>query len=269
MCRLLGYVAQEPVSMVDVLGEDGFERFTALTAVHADGWGMAWQAEDHTIRSVARTDSASDDAAYEQLARRRLGRAGLVHLRWATSGFSVDTRNTHPFTDDHGLAGSVAFAHNGNITPIGRLQALLSEESRRRLRGDTDSERYFRFVLQCIDEDGDLDGGVTRALDVLVKEFPTSSLNALLLTPDRMYAVHVNSAAATPQRALRELFEDDEDIPARHTTGYFAMDYRLLPDAAHVISSGLDEEGWAPVPADTAVVVDLATRRIRPLRTSA
>ena len=267
MCRLLGYVAEEPVSMVDVLGEDGFERFTALTAVHADGWGMAWQGEDHTIRSIARPDSASDDPAYEELARQRLGRAGLVHLRWATSGFGVDPRNTHPFTDDHGLAGSAAFAHNGNIIPVDRLEALLSEESRRRLRGETDSERYFRFVLQCIDEEGDLDGGVARALDILVEEFPTSSLNALMLTPDRMYAVHINSAAATPQRALLELFDNAEEIPARHTTDYFAMDYRLLPDAAHVISSGLDEEGWSLVPADTAAVVDLATRRIRPLRT--
>ena len=268
VCRLLGYVADQPVSVVDVLGEDGFERFTALTAVHADGWGMAWQAPDHTIRSVAVPGTASDDPAYDDLARRRLGRAGLVHLRWASSGLGVSAENTHPFTEEDGPAGAVAFAHNGHITPIPRLDGLLTEGSRRRLQGQTDSERYFRFVLQCIDEEGDLDGGVARALDILVEEFPTSSLNALMLTPDRMYAVHINSAAATPQRALLELFDNAEEIPARHTTDYFAMDYRLLPDAAHVISSGLDEEGWALVPADTAAVVDLATRRIRPLRTA-
>jgi len=98
VCRLLGYVAEEPVSMVDVLGEDGFERFTALTAVHADGWGMAWQGEDHTIRSIARPDSASDDPAYEELARQRLGRAGLVHLRWAPSGFGVGRSYCHHTT---------------------------------------------------------------------------------------------------------------------------------------------------------------------------
>lgn len=269
MCRLLGYVADSPTAVADVLGEDGFDRFTALTAVHGDGWGMAWQAEDHTIRSVAVPDSASADPAYDEHARRQLGRAGLVHLRWATAGLPVSPENTHPFVDEHRVAGSVAFAHNGHIAPIARLEAMLDETARERLRGETDSERYFRFVLQCVDEAGDVEVGVGRALGLLVHEFPASSLNALMLTPRQMFAVHINSAAASPQRALRALFDSEDEIPARHTTEYFAMDYRMLPDTVHVISSGLDEEGWTPVPPDTAAVVDLATRAITPLRVTA
>jgi predicted glutamine amidotransferase len=270
VCRLLGYVADEPVSVVDVLGDEGFERFTALTAVHGDGWGMAWQAEDRSIRSVTVPGSASADPAYEGLAQRRLGRAGLLHLRWATSGLGITAANTHPFTDHDGPTGPVAFAHNGHIAPIPRLEGLLTHRSRGRLEGDTDSERYFRFVLQCAEEEGDLDGGLVRALDVLVGEFPAASLNALMLTPDRMFAVHINSAAAAPHRALMELFESPDDIPTGHSAeDYFAMDYRALPDAVHVISSGLDEEGWTPVPTDTAAVVDLATREITALRVPA
>lgn len=270
MCRLLGYVADQPVSVVDVLGEDGFERFTALTAVHGDGWGMAWQAEDRSVRSVAVPGSASADPAYEGLARKQLGRAGLVHLRWATSGLGITATNTHPFTDDDGPTGGVAFAHNGHIAPIPRLEDLLTAASLERLEGDTDSERYFRFVLQCAEEEGDLDAGLVRALDVLVREFPTASLNALMLAPDRMFAVHINSAAAAPQRALLELFDRAEEIPTGHSAeAYFAMDFRTLPDAVHVISSGLDEEGWTPVPADTAAVVDLTTRRVTALRVPA
>ena len=265
MCRLLGYVADRPISVVDVLGEDGFDRFTALTAVHGDGWGMAWQT-DHAIQTMSAADSAAEDPAYDELARRPLGRAGLVHLRWASEGLAVVPENTHPFVDNGGLAGSVAFAHNGHITPIDRLEGLLDPESRRRLGGTTDSERYFRFVLQSIEREQDVEAGVARALRILVEEFPTSSLNALILTSAQMIAVHINSAAAAPQRRLRALFEREDDIPSRHTTEYFAMDYRVLPDAAHVISSGLDEEGWTPVPSDTAAVVDLASRAIRPLR---
>jgi predicted glutamine amidotransferase len=266
VCRLLGYVADRPTSVVEVLGEDGFARFTALTAVHADGWGMAWQAEDHTLQSVSVADSASQDATYDSLARTPLGRAGFVHLRWASVGLPVLPVNTHPFVEAESVAGSVAFAHNGHIAPIDRLEGLLDDASRERLRGDTDSERYFRFVLQCIEKEGDADAGVARALGVLVEEFPRSSLNALMLTPRQMYAVHINSSAAAPQRRLRELFDNEDDIPARHTTEYFAMDYRLREGAVHVISSGLDEEGWTPVPSDTASVVDLATREIRTLQ---
>ena len=260
MCRLLGYVADRPISVVDVLGEDGFDRFTALSAVHADGWGMAWQAEDHSIRTTSAADSASEDPTYGELARSPLGRAGMLHLRWATPGLAVSSQNTHPF-----IEGDIAFAHNGYVAPIDRLEKLLTDESRAKLMGETDSERYFRFLLQCVSEEGDLEDGVCRALGVLVREFPDSSLNALLLTPGRMFGVHINSEAASPQRALRELFDDEEEIPARHTTEYFAMDFRVLPHEVHVISSGLEEEGWTPVPADTAAVVDIETREIRRL----
>ena len=272
MCRLLGYVSDHPTSVVDVLGDEGFDRFTALTAVHGDGWGMAWLPEgsdESTVRSVSAPVSASDDATYDSLARTPLGRAGLLHLRWASEGLSVCPENTHPFVDDSGIAGQVAFAHNGHIAPIRRLEALLSEDSCARLIGDTDSERYFRFVLQCIEEEQDLETGVGRALGVLVHEFPDSSLNALMLTPTRMFGVHINSEESSPQRALRELFDNEHEIPARHTTEYFAMDYRLEPHAVHVISSGLDEEGWTPVPPDSAAVVDIATREVTRLEVPA
>jgi hypothetical protein len=43
------------------------------------------------------------------------------------------------------------------------------------------------------------------------------------------------------------------------------MDFRLMPDAVHVISSGIDPEGWTPVPEDTAAAVDLTTLELRRL----
>ena len=87
MCRLLGYVARRPTSVVEVLGQRNFGAFTALTAVHGDGWGMAWQdPEDLTLRSARSADSAIHDPTYARLARQRLGRAGILHLRWATPG---------------------------------------------------------------------------------------------------------------------------------------------------------------------------------------
>ncbi len=40
------------------------------------------------------------------------------------------------------------------------------------------------------------------------------------------------------------------------------MDYRVREGSIEIVSSGLDQPGWTPVPADTAVRVDLATREI-------
>jgi predicted glutamine amidotransferase len=257
LCRLLGYVAARPTSVEEVLGKAGLQEFTALTAVHGDGWGMAWQeSEDRPPRSIASPDSAHRDATYARLAASQLGRAGLVHLRWATPGLTISPENTHPFVDGHH-----AFAHNGHISPIDTLEDLLSPESRSQLRGDTDSERYFRFVLQCIAECGDDEAGVSHALGVLVREFPDASLNALMLSPRHLFAVHVNSRAAPPP-ALQRMGETATGVPPRHDDEYFAMDYRLTPDAVHVISSGLDQEGWTPVPEDTAVKIDLETRAV-------
>jgi predicted glutamine amidotransferase len=258
VCRLLGYVARRPTSVVDVLGQADFEAFTALTAVHGDGWGMAWQdPDDHAIRIASSPDSAIRDPAYAQLAGQRLGRAGIVHLRWATPGLAVTPENTHPF-----VADGYAFAHNGHISPVERLERLLTRESHAKLRGDTDSERYFRFVMQCIAERGDDAEGLSESLAVLTGEFPDASLNALMLTPTHVFGVHINSQASAPVKGLRKLFDSEEEIPYRHTDDYFAMDFRLTPDAVHVISSGIDPEGWTPVPEDTAAMVDLASLEV-------
>ncbi|MDZ5622249.1 class II glutamine amidotransferase [Nocardioides sp. HM23] len=258
MCRLLGYVARRPTSVVEVLGQEHFDAFTALTAVHGDGWGMAWWDPDSpTVRSVTSAGSAIHDLAYSRLAGQRLGRAGIVHLRWATPGLAVSPQNTHPFVD-----GGYAFAHNGHIAPLGSLEGLLTREARATLRGDTDSERYFRFVMQCIAERGDDTEGLRQALGVLTSEFPEASLNALLMTPAQMFGVHINSQASVPIKGLRNLFPSEEEIPYRHTEDYFAMDYRSTPDATHVISSGIDPEGWTPVPEDTAAMVDLGSLEV-------
>lgn len=256
MCRLLGYVHDEPVSVEDLLGPEGLEDFTALTRVHGDGWGMAWRSDGRTHR-LGSPESADADATYADAVRRPLAKAGIVHLRWATGGLPVVPENTHPFVD-----GDYAFAHNGHVSPIDELEALLTEESRARLVGTTDSERYFRFVLQCVEEAGDLETGVQRALGVLHRQFPDSSLNALMLTPTHLVGIHVNARATAPKAGLRELFDDEEEVPPRHLTDYFAMDYRTTPHGIEVISSGLDQEGWTPVGEDRAVLIDLETREV-------
>jgi len=256
MCRLLGYVHDGPVSVEELLGPDGLADFTALTAVHGDGWGMAWRADGRT-HTLSSPESAARDDTYTDAVRRPLGAAGIVHLRWATGGLPVRPENTHPFVD-----GDHAFAHNGHVSPIADLEALLTEESRERLVGDTDSERYFRFVMQCVAEAGDLRSGVQRALRVLVERFPSSSLNALMLTPTHLVAIHVNSRASSPEQGLRDLFSDEKDVPTRHLSEYFAMDYRATSDGIDVISSGLDPAGWTPVGEDRAAMIDLATHEV-------
>jgi len=46
MCRLLGYCSRGSASAASLLTEQGLRDFTALSAFHSDGWGMAWYNSD-------------------------------------------------------------------------------------------------------------------------------------------------------------------------------------------------------------------------------
>ncbi len=254
MCRLFGYVAAAPVSVAECLGDD-LGAFTALTCVHGDGWGSAWRTPDGVTGARTSPTSAADDPEYDELVDARLGAAGLLHLRWATDGLAVTRANTHPFVD-----GDLAFAHNGSINPIDRLHPLLDEEQRVLLRGDTDSERYFRFLVQQLGRYDDEVEAVQKGVAELASHFPESSLNALLLTGAALYAVHHNSRASGPSDELRELFDPDR-MPRGHESAYFELGYRVTGDAVHVVSSGLAPEAWESVPPDTVLRVDLQTRQ--------
>jgi predicted glutamine amidotransferase len=255
MCRLFGYVADRPTAVIDGLGVPAYEAFTSLSALHGDGWGMAWRrAADVDPEVVTSPLAAAHDPRYDELAHQALGSAGVVHLRWATDGLAVAVENTHPFAAD-----GYAMAHNGNIWPILRLDELLSETSLAHLVGSTDSERYFRFVLECIERYGDEEVGVLAAVRTLHTEFATASLHALLLTPHNLFAVHVNSGAPTPLKDLRERFADETTMPAGHLDSYFDLAYRVTRGSVTVISTGLTEEGWSPIPRDRVMKVDLST----------
>ena len=259
MCRLLGYVTDTPRSIADSLGADLFEQFTSLCAIHGDGWGMAWDRPQAGIETRTSHRSALDDPAYAELASRPLSSAGMVHLRWATNGLAVSPENTHPFSD-----GALSLAHNGSITPIPELEALLSAESRAALRGTTDSERYFRYVAQEVAGAEDEPEAVRQAISALHAAFPTSSLNALLLSETHLYAIHVNSNATGPIASVAAMYESADEIPLGHadSTGYFAMAYRVREDSVHVISSGVSPDGWLPVPLDAVLAIDVRTREV-------
>ncbi|HEY3033180.1 MAG TPA: class II glutamine amidotransferase, partial [Streptosporangiaceae bacterium] len=141
MCRLLGYCSLGSAPVANLLTEEGLRGFTALSAFHGDGWGMAWYNTDgpHVQKSTRR---AEDEPDYGRLTHRALGDIGLVHLRWATPGLGIGYHNSHPFR-----YGPYALAHNGAVHPQDRLGEMLPAEWERRLTGTTDSERYLLHIM--------------------------------------------------------------------------------------------------------------------------
>jgi predicted glutamine amidotransferase len=250
MCRLLGYCSRFDASLEDLIGPDGLEGFTGLCALHGDGWGMAWYegAEPVIRKSPVRADSEPE---FGKLAREPLGNLGLVHLRWATPGLGISERNSHPFQ-----YGQNVLAHNGAIHPQDRLPEMLPPEWERQLGGTTDSERYFLLIMSRLAaHGGDMVAAIADAAADIDRRFEPNSLNAILLSPDKLYAVSWYYQSRVPEAKLRQAGYDRSDEIA----AYFDLAYLATGDAVIVASSGWPQAKWTAVPNHHVLVVNRQT----------
>ena len=136
MCRLIGWVAREPVTMRELLGDEAVARLLHLSTVHCHGWGVAWRTADRLLVRKSQSQ-ASHDPGFLDVLDSLSTTAAVVHLRLGTPGFDRLLTDTHPFSD-----GEWALAHNGAVAPAERVDALLTGRSGTP-QGTTDSERWF------------------------------------------------------------------------------------------------------------------------------
>lgn len=253
MCRLFAFVAPEPSTAGNELGAAGTESLLSLARLHGDGWGWAGvrRPGDALMAKRSAISAASDPAFDAMLATP--ARAGMVHLRWATPGLAVAERNVHPFR-----AGDLAFEHNGSIKPIAELFALLGDETRTWLIGDTDSEMYFALIREQLALGSSLHEATAAVARRLREAFPRASLNAILLDRTQLVVVHASARSILTEADLR-VIGDHPHLPEEHNEDYFALRWRRSDDGTIVIGStgvaGVDGE---PLPAESVTRIDLA-----------
>ncbi len=255
MCRLLAYCSAGEASLEDLIGADGLRDFTGLCALHGDGWGMAWyEGTEQIIRkSPIRADSEPE---YDKLAREPLSDLGLVHLRWATPGLGVNEQNSHPFR-----YGEYVFAHNGAIHPQDRLPQMLPPQWESQLAGTTDSERYFLLIMSRLaSHGGDMVAAIADAVADIDARFEPNSLNAILLSPDKLYAISWHHRDRAPEAKLRARGYDDDEIAA-----YFDLAYHATDSAVVVASSNWPQPGWTPLANGHVLVTERRTLRTQVL----
>lgn len=234
MCRLLGYVANAPVTLAELLGEADLYEFTELSCKHGDGWGFGW-ATGTGVEVAKQPDAARSSDEFALNAHTREAELGLVHLRWATLGLDVGPQNTHPFTD-----GTVAFAHNGSIRPPASLDALVPDELQALRAGTTDSERYFLATLGEARRADPIKGLASTVQRITAsQDIEFSGLNAMIATPEELIAVCLYDTIAQER-------EDEPD--------YYNMRYRVTTDAVVVSSSGWGA-GWSSLRNGEMIVV--------------
>jgi predicted glutamine amidotransferase len=255
MCRLIGFAAPEPARLTELVGEEQVALFRDMGRLHRDGWGTAWL--DPALRTY-RATGQPDDAEFAALVEAPPSVARVAHLRWATEGMAVSERNSHPF-----VADGIALAHNGTISPRAAFDELLKPDLRSSLLGTTDSERYLALVRQELRETGDVPAAVAKAVARLRHEFPLASLNAMVLTADLLVVVHASLDSIVPLEEMRARGIRDEELPQGHVDDYFQMYWHRGPRGSVLFSStGLDNDGWEPLPPESVTTVELATMRV-------
>lgn len=147
MCRLLGIASSEPTDFKIVLRES-MRSMAALSREHPDGWGLAVFDEATGWRVDRGVACAVDDERFHRVALGIQGTVLVSHIRQKTVG-ETSLANTHPFE-----RGRWLFAHNGTVKDLAWLRASTSPARLAEIRGETDSELLFAWLLTRLDEAG-------------------------------------------------------------------------------------------------------------------
>ena len=170
MCRLLGILSAESIPY-RVLLRETHRSLSTLSEEHPDGWGLAVFSSRPNAGGATTQGwelhkgihCAQRDEAFHETSSKILGEVLVSHVRRATVG-PVSPVNTHPFERQGWV-----FAHNGTIKDLDYLRRGISPAQSKTIRGETDSELFFAFLLSRFEEKGLLKGSDDGAIDTVLK----------------------------------------------------------------------------------------------------
>lgn len=189
---------------------------------HVDGWGVAYyrNRQPLVLRGI---EPAYQDPRYRDACVAARSTTVMAHVRRASKGI-LKLENCHPFT-----RGKWVFAHNGTLTALEALRARLYREtkaaSRRLIRGDTDSELIFHWLLDSLEKQkaiagdrclslprmrqsiamalADLDSRNAKAEQGSTKADPAARLNVFLTNGSVLIAARMRNSLHTLTRKTR------------------------------------------------------------------
>ena len=218
MCRVLGCVAAEPVSIWHEL-LDAKNPMIRQSEEHDSGWGMAaYERADGAEPRVVRFPHAAHADGEFSTATEMRGRIFNVHVRRATIG-GLTLENTHPF-----CLGSYSFGHNGTVLCFNRLL----DEGIKPPAGETDSEHVFNLLMRDFDQ-ADAVESLRRTIGTVVERSPISGINFLFSDGERLYAYRL---------------------------GIFDLHWLPRPGQLLVASEKVTGESWHTVQQDVLLVLD-------------
>lgn len=247
MCRLLGLVANKPVDL-----EFSIERFKEFSDINPDGWGIGWY-ENKTAKIYKQGISAKDrQSELPRLSKAVISKMIIAHVRSGTGAPPLEG-NSHPFAFKNWL-----FAHNGSVDRD-YLLSLLKDEYKKGLRGETDSEVYFFWILQNIETTGDIIGGIKKAIDKIMGKTYTG-LNFLLTNGEILYAFRYSSGSRSYYSLYRLEREPTSpgplDLLSRETKVLIQSKSLRGEKAILICSEKLTEENWSEIGFGNLLEID-------------
>ena len=273
MCRLYGFRANERTKIECSLvhAQNALmaqSRMDLAGLTHGHGWGVA-EHPDGLPFVEKQSWAAYHGERFKKTAARVYARTVIAHVRRATVG-TPGLENTHPFV--HGVW---LFAHNGTVPNFDRLRDRLIEAldplHRNEIRGTTDSEHVFRYLLTLWERNpgAPLLETLRMGLEQIVawsREIDREariSLNVLWTDGDRMVGSRLG-------RTLWYL-ERDGIVPCEICgKSHVHHDPKQAYRAVEIASEPLTGEDWLNVPDATVFNVDPDLRlRFEPLELTA
>lgn len=191
MCELFGINSEDSREINDYLKE-----FFSHSTRHPHGWGMASMEEWQIQIEKEPVQASKSNYLKERLSVPFTVKNAFAHIRYATIG-NVEYGNCHPFTLKDKGGRQWTLMHNGTIFDYPPLNRYVEIQ-----KGDTDSERILRYIVDLVNEEEKRLGRAMKAeerfflLDTVITEMAKGNKLNLMLYDGELFYVHTNYAGS-------------------------------------------------------------------------
>jgi len=254
MCRLFGLIANKSVDVEFSMLKADVKPFRNLgDERNPDGWGIGWY-ENNKAKIFKEGKSAVESEKFCSFAKDVRSNIIIVHVRKGT-GAPPSEVNSHPFKYKNWI-----FAHNGSVDR-NYLFSLLKDEYRKEIKGQTDSEVYFYWILQCIEESKEVIEGIKKSIDEIINNKNYTGLNFLLSDGKFLYSFRYSKKTLKYYYSLWILKRDPSEFGllefiSKDTSALLRSKALKGERAILVCSEKLTEEKWEEIGFGKLLIID-------------